>query len=57
MASIFGDKIRFVPKAENARHEIKVVGVGGGGSNTANHMFRKGGTAVDFAVCNTDKQA
>lgn len=57
MASIFGDKIRFVPKAENARHEIKVVGVGGGGSNTVNHMFRKGGTAVDFAVCNTDKQA
>ncbi len=57
MVSFFGDGIRFVPKSENARHEIKVVGVGGGGGNTVNHMFRKGGVAVDYAVCNTDKQA
>ena len=42
---------------KNARHEIKVVGVGGGGGNTVNHMFRKGGASVDYAVCNTDKQA
>jgi cell division protein FtsZ len=36
---------------------IKVVGVGGGGSNAVNHMFRLGITGVDFVVCNTDRQA
>lgn len=36
---------------------IKVIGVGGGGSNAVNHMFRLGIHGVDFAVCNTDKQA
>jgi cell division protein FtsZ len=36
---------------------IKVVGVGGGGSNAVNHMFRKGIKDVDFVVCNTDAQA
>lgn len=36
---------------------IKVVGVGGGGSNAVNHMFLKGITGVDFIVCNTDNQA
>ena len=36
---------------------IKVIGVGGGGSNAVNHMFRQGITGVDFVVCNTDKQA
>jgi cell division protein FtsZ len=36
---------------------IKVIGVGGGGSNAVNHMFRQGIKGVDFVVCNTDKQA
>ncbi|MEY3052980.1 MAG: hypothetical protein RLY31_2765 [Bacteroidota bacterium] len=36
---------------------IKVIGVGGGGSNAVNHMFRQGIVGVDFAICNTDKQA
>ncbi|MBI2269464.1 MAG: cell division protein FtsZ [Bacteroidetes bacterium] len=36
---------------------IKVVGVGGGGSNAVNHMFRLGISGVDFIVCNTDIQA
>lgn len=36
---------------------IKVIGVGGGGSNAVNHMFRNGITGVDFVICNTDAQA
>jgi cell division protein FtsZ len=36
---------------------IKVIGVGGGGSNAVNHMFNSGIRGVDFAVCNTDLQA
>ncbi len=36
---------------------IKVLGVGGGGSNAVNHMFSKGIEGVDFIVCNTDEQA
>lgn len=36
---------------------IKVIGVGGGGSNAVNHMYDQGIIGVDFIVCNTDKQA
>lgn len=36
---------------------IKVIGVGGGGSNAVNHMYNLGIKGVDFIVCNTDKQA
>lgn len=36
---------------------IKVIGVGGGGGNAVNHMFRQGIKDVEFAVCNTDAQA
>lgn len=36
---------------------IKVIGVGGGGSNAVTHMFNQGIVGVDFAVCNTDIQA
>jgi len=36
---------------------IKVIGVGGGGSNAVNHMYRLGIKGVDFVVCNTDHQA
>ncbi|TKG92332.1 cell division protein FtsZ [Puteibacter caeruleilacunae] len=35
---------------------IKVIGIGGGGGNAVNHMFREGVKGVDFAVCNTDAQ-
>ncbi len=36
---------------------IKVIGVGGGGGNAVNHMFRQGIRDVNFVVCNTDAQA
>lgn len=36
---------------------IKVIGVGGGGSNAVNHMLTQGINGVDFVVCNTDAQA
>ena len=35
---------------------IKVLGVGGGGSNAVNHMYSKGIAGVDFIICNTDSQ-
>ena len=41
----------------NTTAQIKVIGVGGGGSNAVNYMFRKGITDVGFVVCNTDAQA
>jgi cell division protein FtsZ len=44
-----------LPKDETSI--IKVIGVGGGGSNAVNHMFRLGIKGVDFIICNTDKQA
>src|SRR2546425_11242479 len=42
---------------DNAGSIIKVIGVGGGGSNAVNHMFRQGIKGVEFIVCNTDAQA
>lgn len=42
---------------KNKSNVIKVIGVGGGGSNAINHMFQQGITGVDFVVCNTDSQA
>jgi len=36
---------------------IKVIGVGGGGGNAVNYMFKQGIEGVDFFVCNTDIQA
>jgi cell division protein FtsZ len=36
---------------------IKVIGVGGGGSNAVNHMYQQGIRGVDFIICNTDRQA
>ncbi len=41
----------------NQQSIIKVIGVGGGGGNAVNHMYRKGIAGVDFLVCNTDQQA
>jgi len=42
---------------KNQSHVIKVIGVGGGGSNAVNHMFSQGINGVDFVICNTDAQA
>ena len=42
---------------QNQTSYIKVIGVGGGGNNAVNHMFRQGITGVDFIVCNTDRKA
>jgi len=44
-----------IPK--NKSSIIKVFGVGGGGSNAVNHMFKQGIVDVDFILCNTDAQA
>ncbi|HZJ35389.1 MAG TPA: cell division protein FtsZ [Gillisia sp.] len=42
---------------KNQSNVIKVIGVGGGGSNAINHMFLQGIKGVDFVICNTDMQA
>ena len=42
---------------KNQSNVIKVIGIGGGGSNAINHMFSKGIKGVDYVVCNTDAQA
>ncbi|GAA4449720.1 cell division protein FtsZ [Rurimicrobium arvi] len=44
-----------IPK--NQSSIIKVIGVGGGGSNAVNYMYNLGVEGVDFLVCNTDSQA
>ncbi len=50
------DDIMFdLPK--NTSNVIKVIGVGGGGSNAIKHMFQQGIKGVDFVICNTDSQA
>ena len=43
------------PKGQSSY--IKVIGVGGGGGNAVNHMYRQGIEGVDFIVCNTDMKA
>lgn len=53
--SEFGNISFDLPK--NQSNVIKVIGVGGGGSNAINHMFKQGIKGVDFVVCNTDSQA
>ncbi|MBL0740130.1 cell division protein FtsZ [Chryseolinea lacunae] len=45
-----------IPKI-TTRSIIKVIGVGGGGSNAVNHMYKQGIKDVEFIVCNTDNQA
>lgn len=42
---------------ENGDSIIKVIGVGGGGSNAVTHMFNQGIVGVDFIICNTDEQS
>lgn len=56
MSSTDFENIAFdLPK--NQSNVIKVIGVGGGGSNAINHMFQQGIKGVDFVICNTDAQA
>ncbi len=55
MSSDFSNLSFDLPK--NQSNVIKVIGVGGGGSNAVNHMYNKGIKGVDFVVCNTDAQA
>jgi cell division protein FtsZ len=50
------DILKFdLPKNQSSK--IKVIGVGGGGSNAVTHMFNQGIVGVDFIICNTDAQA
>ena len=42
---------------KDSPHIIKVIGVGGGGGNAVNHMYKEGIHDVTFVVCNTDNQA
>ncbi|QTE22149.1 cell division protein FtsZ [Polaribacter cellanae] len=50
------DNISFdMPKTQS--NTIKVIGVGGGGSNAVNHMYTQQIRGVDFVICNTDAQA
>lgn len=54
-SSEFGNISFDLPKHQS--NVIKVIGVGGGGSNAINHMFQQGIKGVDFVICNTDAQA
>ncbi|MDP2061039.1 MAG: cell division protein FtsZ, partial [Flavobacteriaceae bacterium] len=51
----FGNISFDLPK--NQSNVIKVIGIGGGGSNAVNHMYQLGIKGVDFVICNTDAQA
>ena len=42
---------------KNRSNVMKVMGIGGGGSNAVNYMYKQGIKGVDFVVCNTDSQA
>jgi len=42
---------------KNQSNVIKVIGVGGGGSNAINYMYNRGINGVDYVICNTDAQA
>ena len=55
MSAEFDNILFDMPKTQS--NSIKVIGVGGGGSNAVNHMFKQQITGVDFVICNTDAQA
>jgi len=56
MENLHNDPIKFeLPKDQSSI--IKVIGVGGGGSNAVNHMYNMGIKGVDFIICNTDNQS
>ncbi|MFM9422889.1 MAG: hypothetical protein RIR06_1350, partial [Bacteroidota bacterium] len=49
--------LQFNLSSSETLSNIKVIGVGGGGSNAVNYMYSNGINGVDFVVCNTDAQA
>lgn len=51
------DEIIQLDEPQQEESIIKVIGVGGGGSNAVNHMCAQGITGVEFMICNTDGQA
>lgn len=53
----FNDNILDFGPAVKEKSIIKVIGVGGGGGNAVNHMYREGIHDVSFVLCNTDAQA
>ena len=55
MSAEFDNIIFEMPKSKS--NTIKVIGVGGGGSNAVNHMYTQQIRGVDFVICNTDAQA
>ena len=55
MSAEFDNILFDMPKTQS--NTIKVIGVGGGGSNAVNHMFTQNIRGVDFVICNTDAQA
>ena len=55
MSTDFDNILFDMPKSKS--NAIKVIGVGGGGSNAVNHMFIQNIKGVDFVICNTDAQA
>lgn len=56
MADNFNSILDF-GEPERKKSIIKVIGVGGGGGNAVNHMYREGIHDVNFVLCNTDNQA
>lgn len=54
---MFQPTYKFEMPARHTKSIIKVIGVGGGGSNAVNHMYKLGIKDVEFIVCNTDLQA
>lgn len=50
-------EIKFDHPKDSTSNIIKVIGVGGGGSNAVTYMYKQGITGVDFILCNTDAQA
>jgi len=54
---VMSDELMNFDLPVNQSSIIKVLGIGGGGSNAVNHMWEQGIKDVDFAVCNTDAQA
>ena len=55
MSTEFDNILFDMPKSQS--NTIKVIGVGGGGSNAVNHMYQQDIKGVDFVICNTDAQA
>ncbi|MEG0566510.1 MAG: cell division protein FtsZ [Hungatella sp.] len=51
------DLLTYIPEAKKKSSNITVIGVGGGGSNAVDYMYRQGIRDVEFIICNTDLQA